>query len=846
MVWSLVLVFLSLFWSLSGISQAKIFHVSTAKELQAALNEARANGEDDTIYLAPGVYDVDTVSTEEQDCPPPEGDLRPIPLEGGYGLCYLTAEDENYSLRLIGAGPEETIITSSSRSKGLLFLASGRLNSEEVVLPQPKAHFSVEGIAFEGGRLIVPSDYGCAGAGGLTIITADANISVKNCLFEENEGRGTRRIAGGSSFVSFSGQLSLEDSVFRNNQAGSKGGAFLAVRQGEITVTRNSFENNRGYTGGLQLFLREGRAFVQGNNFLENQGFWGGGLGVYVTGHSDSEQSGSETEITLQDNLFQGNKAFYSENYPYSGQGGGMKLADHSVALRLVLERNRFEENYAERWGAGATLVGFSEGSSWKISRNTFQKNHLALSPQALENSPAGGGLYLYILPQVTMEQITIEENIFVKNFVEGEPGLNQKISGAGFFFFGKAQRFEINNNIFLENRLTGKASWLLGAGFFVSSRNIPKVEIKDNLFEKNKIEGEALEGGNAGGFWINLGYENSQLQKVGEVLIEGNQILYNEAFDSAGCFVNLNCNEEVVNQPSLYFRNNLVAKNYSEPQTTPGCYLGSIGSIYVTNNTFFANFQGETPGTALYFYPKSGAEAFIYNNIFWGSGLYFGAYGEGEGIIHLAKNLFSWEDIPEEWNDPAFEIRDNFFQIDPKFVDEESGDFHLSPDSPFVDRGDPSAPGLPEKDFEGDPRVIGSAPDLGFDEIVPGPRPSLKINGVHYPLILSSHDELSIAVSLNTAGITGQGDYFLWARIPGGACYCYAHPGIWNPCACDDPRPAYHGGLITFSDFPVAEVPCAWLPSGRYKVYFAVDIQMDGRVDPETIIDSILFWIED
>jgi hypothetical protein len=52
-----------------------------------------------------------------------------------------------------------------------------------------------------------------------------------------------------------------------------------------------------------------------------------------------------------------------------------------------------------------------------------------------------------------------------------------------------------------------------------------------------------------------------------------------------------------------------------------------------------------------------------------------------------------------------------------PAFVGE--GDYHLSPDSPCMDSGTVQIE-LPECDFEGDPRILGDAPDMGADEFAP------------------------------------------------------------------------------------------------------------------------------
>ncbi|NIQ40034.1 MAG: hypothetical protein GTN81_15845, partial [Proteobacteria bacterium] len=55
----------------------------------------------------------------------------------------------------------------------------------------------------------------------------------------------------------------------------------------------------------------------------------------------------------------------------------------------------------------------------------------------------------------------------------------------------------------------------------------------------------------------------------------------------------------------------------------------------------------------------------------------------------------------------------------DPSFVDPDNGDFHLQPGSPCIDAGTDNVQDLPLEDFEGDPRIAGSGPDMGVDEVV-------------------------------------------------------------------------------------------------------------------------------
>jgi len=53
----------------------------------------------------------------------------------------------------------------------------------------------------------------------------------------------------------------------------------------------------------------------------------------------------------------------------------------------------------------------------------------------------------------------------------------------------------------------------------------------------------------------------------------------------------------------------------------------------------------------------------------------------------------------------------------DPLFLNETKGDYHLTFTSPCKDNGDNAALGLPDKDFESDPRIANGILDMGADE---------------------------------------------------------------------------------------------------------------------------------
>ncbi|MHC4461268.1 MAG: choice-of-anchor Q domain-containing protein [Planctomycetota bacterium] len=66
---------------------------------------------------------------------------------------------------------------------------------------------------------------------------------------------------------------------------------------------------------------------------------------------------------------------------------------------------------------------------------------------------------------------------------------------------------------------------------------------------------------------------------------------------------------------------------------------------------------------------------------------------------------------------------------LDPCFVNPDSNDYHLLPDSPCIDAGDPEfVAGPDETDIDGNPRILGEKIDIGADESVPPIPATVKI----------------------------------------------------------------------------------------------------------------------
>ncbi len=139
-----------------------------------------------------------------------------------------------------------------------------------------------------------------------------------------------------------------------------------------------------------------------------------------------------------------------------------------------------------------------------------------------------------------------------------------------------------------------------------------------------------------------------------------------------------------------------------------PGGGLAISDSSPITNCTFFRNKSYLVGGGVI----VMGGSPVFTNCIFWGDEDY---YGGSEIYVMEGSPTVSYSNIKGGYSG------EGNIDADPLFVDPENGDFHLQLGSPCIDTGTAYTSVLPPKDFEGDPRIIGPAPDMGADEFRKG-----------------------------------------------------------------------------------------------------------------------------
>jgi hypothetical protein len=162
--------------------------------------------------------------------------------------------------------------------------------------------------------------------------------------------------------------------------------------------------------------------------------------------------------------------------------------------------------------------------------------------------------------------------------------------------------------------------------------------------------------------------------------------------------------------------RNNIVAKNMARGATGSeggGIHMGWHYNdiMHLSGNTINGNQADK--GGGVYF--LNGNLANVYNNIIYGNtaiqggDLFLGSVGSN-GFNNNYSNM-----------NGTWTLSGENLDMDPLFVDPSNNDFHLLPASPMKDKGTmavPFPPGLMDADFEGNPRIIGTAPDIGAYEL--------------------------------------------------------------------------------------------------------------------------------
>ncbi|MBI5058123.1 MAG: PKD domain-containing protein [Nitrospirae bacterium] len=239
------------------------------------------------------------------------------------------------------------------------------------------------------------------------------------------------------------------------------------------------------------------------------------------------------------------------------------------------------------------------------------------------------------------------------------------------------------------------------GVGIYLESFE-GSIILKDNIVINNEEGGISVNSSNA------------------DVTLTNNVIRSNYSQYYSG--ISLDCTSG-----NIVLTNNIVADNITDNEGG-GIYAFLYESnMDMVNNTITGNSSttsGEYAGGI--FLQMVGTPAVnIYNNIIWGNTALYGGDIDIEnvsGTVNAYNNDFDPAKVYGAFTNEGGNINAN-----PQFADAINGDYRVTTGSSAIDTGNNSAPSLPQKDFGGNNRTLGTAVDMGaYENYVVGPTYSI------------------------------------------------------------------------------------------------------------------------
>ena len=252
----------------------------------------------------------------------------------------------------------------------------------------------------------------------------------------------------------------------------------------------------------------------------------------------------------------------------------------------------------------------------------------------------------------------------------------------------------------------------------------------------------------NTGSTGIDIGFPTGEVNVTGNSITDnaGTGVIYNGVYGNAANIVG-----------------NLVTGNQGG-----GIYSELFSPVTVINNTVFANSGGGccSNPSEVYFYTADQQVTFD-NNLIVGvnstPALVCSSYDPG--AIFQNNDIFSTEGPRYGGSCPDLTGSSGNISQDPLFTAPLSGDLHIQSKSPVINAGTNSAPNLPKKDLDGDPRILGKIVDIGVDEYSPKTTLTLSSLNLQYPqtevgqtsspqtVTLTNHGTTAIKVNLIATG---------------------------------------------------------------------------------------------
>ena len=346
-------------------------------DFQTALDNAATDGQDSTIIVAPGKYNLSTLIYTTDD---------------GDGKLTIQAQDPNNKPILNGANNRhimEIINDNTSGGNGdsgsdiiikdLIFLngkSTSNTRSGGLTIKASYANVTIEECIFDKNYVNIDTNLPSGLGGGLYIGTT-GNITLLNNKFTSNYvyGQGDVLMGGGVyiNSSSGSGNITLIGNQFDynyvygtyGNLSSHGGGAYILGGAGKIIMKKNAFKSNFAgtwnnsllFSGGGGVTIQGSNIYLDQNEFYNNISYEGGGALIYTYAGT----------LTMTNNIFHLNSTYTD------GVGGGLSLKTAYGYLELL--NNTFFSNSAGKYGGGVYMSASRSQAVFSLYNNIIWGN---------------------------------------------------------------------------------------------------------------------------------------------------------------------------------------------------------------------------------------------------------------------------------------------------------------------------------------------------------------------------------------------------------------------------------------------------------------------------------------
>ena len=390
---------------------------------------------------------------------------------------------------------------------------------------------------------------------GGAIIMLKTRGSFVNCTFERNSAKGLphKKTAGGAIFSSHRSNITVQQSLFKENTATFIGGAIhMQKTRGSFvncTFQRNSAKSlpHKMVYGGAISSSDRSNITVQQSLFKENTATYSGGAiymqktrGSFVNCtfernsakslphkmvHGGAISSGDRSNITVQQSLFKENTATYSggainmqktrgsfincsfernsaKSVPHKMvYGGAISSSDRST---ITVQQSLFKENTAT-YSGGAINMQKTRGS---FINCTFERN----SAKSLQHKMVYGGA----ISSLDRSNIKVQQSLFKENTATYSGGAIYMQKTRGSFV---NCTFERNSAKSLPHKVV--------YGGAISSSDRSNITVQQSLFKENTAthSGGAIIMQKTRGSFVNCTFERNSAKSLPHKMVYGGAI---------------------------------------------------------------------------------------------------------------------------------------------------------------------------------------------------------------------------------------------------------------------------------------------------------------------------------